>query len=426
MAYKTDRLVALFPEVYAARDRESLLFKLLDSVGAELMNVDAAVKNLLKSHWVDYATGSGLDGLGAIFGVERRRLVDGSLEPDLAFRLRLKSVVPLFTGGGTRRAVLGAVRSALGLPFDLNQLHLPAGFEAMRQDLENLVRMNEFSPHPERLLEEITNPVEAGQLFLDAPITSVYPEPPLLEWTFTKGAGRRLRFELCDLSHTPTGQGFLAEDGLVASEGETLRVTGLPGGGISAFIGVTDVSSRLHGLGGGPALFPDLPKEGCALHFQAAGALFDSAVFDATDTFNPPLFRVELTWTSHQPLTFDVLVPFFLHQAVADLVQLYKFPGQIFVYEGLDLATIQQVIDQSRAAGVRGNIQFSLNFIDDHLLMEQFQRAGDHQLIEDSAVSEIFSVRSAANLQEDQQLSEHFAVGGVFDFSTFDGPYGFG
>src|SRR5260370_30595568 len=117
MSYKTDRLVDLLPDAYAAAERESLLHQLLDVVGAELMVADAAVKRLLKSHWVDYATGAALDGLGAIYGVARRSLRDGSLETDAAFRQRLRSVVLLFTGGGTHPPGKGARRAPPPPPF---------------------------------------------------------------------------------------------------------------------------------------------------------------------------------------------------------------------------------------------------------------------------------------------------------------------
>src|SRR4051794_36995672 len=111
MSYKTDRLTALFPDAYAARETESLLYKLLDAVGAELMDADAAIKELLKSHWVAYASGAALDGLAAVFGVTRRTLraerpgATPGLESDAAFRRRLQAVVPLFIGGGTVRAI---------------------------------------------------------------------------------------------------------------------------------------------------------------------------------------------------------------------------------------------------------------------------------------------------------------------------------
>ena len=119
MSYKTDRLARLFPDVYSARETEALLYKLLDAIAAELMAADEAVKQLLKSHWVDYAAGTALDGLAAIYGISRRSL-PGALpaelrpEPDELFRQRLKSLVSQFTGGGTLEAIKGAVRSAYG------------------------------------------------------------------------------------------------------------------------------------------------------------------------------------------------------------------------------------------------------------------------------------------------------------------------
>jgi len=146
MSHKTQSLVDLFPDVYAARERESLLYKLLDTIGAEMMTADDKIKNLLKSHWVHYAQAEALDRLASIYGISRRKLRNGSLESDVAFRLRLESTVPLFTGGGTVNAIKGAVRSALGLPFNLDQLKLPSDFSALRDEIEALVSVHEFSP----------------------------------------------------------------------------------------------------------------------------------------------------------------------------------------------------------------------------------------------------------------------------------------
>jgi hypothetical protein len=192
MSYKTDRLVNLFPAAYAAADRESLLYKLLDSIGAELMQADESVKRLLKSHWVNYAEGDALDGLGGVFGVGRRRLPDGSMEPDALFRLRLKSIVPMFTGGGTREAIIGAVRSALGLPFKLEQLALPPQYAYLIPKLESLITLIEFSPK-EELLIKTTDAASPGDMTLDVPIISVNEEPPKLVWQCTRGGARRLR-----------------------------------------------------------------------------------------------------------------------------------------------------------------------------------------------------------------------------------------
>ncbi len=420
MSYKTDRLIDLFPDVYAARDREALLYKLLDSAGAELMAADQSIKALLKSHWVNYASGAGLDGLGAIFGVARRRLPDGTLETDDAFRLRLKSIVPLFTGGGTRRSVLGAVRSALGFPFDLGQLNLPPQFAALRTDLENLVTLVEFSPAPQRLVTELVDPSPGGELTLDVPVVSVRPERPRLEWTFTRGSGRRLKVELLD-----TGQGVRSEDGLVFPQGQTLFLSARADGGLNAFLGTTDVSAQFHALGGGPPVLPEVPRQPSQWRFTSQGPLFDSAVFDEEDAFDLPLFRIEMTWRSYEPLTFDVYVPYFLKAVVDELKRQHNFPGEIFVYEGLDLKTIQVVVDQTRAAGVRGDVHFSLNFRDEHVQQEAFRFEGLHHVQMDAGAFESLLVSSNTQLAEQHETGERFAVGGVFNFSRFDSIFAF-
>jgi len=426
MAYKTDRLIDLFPDAYAARDRESLLYKLLDAAGAELMEADEAIKALLKSHWVNYASGSGLDGLGAIFGVARRRLPDGTLEPDNIFRLRLKSIVPLFTGGGTRRAVLGAVRSALGFPFDLSQLNLPAQFSGLRQDLENLVRLEEFTPHPQRLVADTASPADNGILTLAVPILGVRPEQARFEWSFTQGSGRRLRLELLPASvDTPLG-GLQADDSLLILQGQTLRLSAAADGSLRAFLGASDVTSQFKALDGGAPRLPFVPVSEHRWRFSALSALFDSSFFDS-ETFGPPLYHVQVTWTSHEPLSFDVYVPYFLGAAVQNLKDQYGFKGEIFFYEGLDLKTIQDVVDQTRAAGVRGSVHFSLNFRDDHAQQESLLLAGLHQIGEQADLAEgELRVSSISTLADSHDASEHFAIGGVYDFSSFDGIFGFG
>jgi hypothetical protein len=419
MSYKTERLVDLFPDVFAARDRSSLLYKLLDAVGAELMDADESIKRLLKSHWINYAEGDALDGLGAIFKVERRRLPNGTPEPDEAFRLRLKSVVSLFTGGGTREAVLGAVRAALGLPFHLNQLRgVP---EALRQDLENLIILEEFSPNPERFFDEITDPGDAGQLTLDLPVVSVFETRPNIEWIFTQGGGRRLEVERLD-----TGDGIRSLDTLVIPQGVELRLGADAQGNLTAFLGTTEVASAFTNLDGTtPARMPSVPRFASTWQFRAQSGLFDFSTFDEDDTFDLPLFRVEMTWRSSTPLTFDVIVPYFLQQAIADLKALHGYTGEIFAFEGLDYDTIQQVVDQTRAAGVRGSVQFSLTHVEQHDQQEVLNLHGDHRHTEDANQSDDLTTASGTRLVEPHEVAERLSLGGVFDVSRFDGSFGF-
>lgn len=424
MSFKTDRLVNLIPEAYAATEKSSLLHKLLDAAGAEYLAADDAIKALLKSHWIDYAQGPALDGLGAIFRAERRRLPDGSDEPDEAFRLRLRSVVPLFTGGGTRRAVLGAVRSALGLPFDLKQLNLPAPFAALEQDLEALVTLEEFSPNAERLVDEITSDADVGEITLEVPVSSVRAEFPRIAWTMTRGSGRRLRLERLD-----SGQGVESGDSFIVPEGQTLFLSAGPAGSLRAFMGGADVSSSFASIGGGSPLLPPVPRISSTWRFTSQSALFDQASFDGEDSFDRPRFRLEMNWRSYQPLTFDVSIPFFLKTAVERLKQTHGFSGQLFVFEGLDLETIQDVVDQTRAAGVRGRVHFALFFPLDsqeglrtemHDQSERFSIQGLHQAREDAATQESFSVGSINEQAEDHGQQARFGVGGVFDLTNFD------
>src|SRR5260370_12647146 len=253
MSYKTDRLVDLLPDAYAAAERESLLHQLLDVVGAELMGPDAAVKRLLKSHGVDYATGAALDGLGAIYGVARRSLRAGSLEPDAAFGQRLRAVVLLCTGGGTILAVKGAVRSALGLPFDLSTLNVPAG---LRDDLEGLVVLQEFPPLRERVVVHwVTQVGDTSQLTLQTDAPSITQERPRIEWTLTAGSGRLLSIERVDIN-----QGIRSDETLFVPPGSTLVLTAGPDGALSAVLGGRDVTGSFANLDGStPPAPPPVP-----------------------------------------------------------------------------------------------------------------------------------------------------------------------
>jgi hypothetical protein len=417
MSYKTDRLVDLLPDVYAAAEPQSLLHRLLDVVGAELMVADAAVKRLLKSHWVDYATGAGLDGLGAIYGVGRRRLRDGSLETDAAFRQRLRSVVSLFTGGGTVLAVRGAVRSALGLPFDLGTLNLPAG---LLDDLETLVDLQEFSPTRERVVVDEATPVgDASELVLDTDAPSVEAAWPRIEWTLTAGSGRLLSVERLD-----AGQGVASDEALLVPPGATLVLTAGPGGTLSAVLGGADVTASFTNLDGStPPVLPQVPLARTRWRFRARGGLFDTSAFDADETFDTPRLRVELSWVRRQPLTFDVIVPYFLQAVVAELVARHGYTGEVFVYEGLPLDAIPDVVDQTRAAGVRGSVHFSLEFFEGHRQRDRLTVDGTHHVVEDADAVDTLRVGSLNTLTESQDAAERFGLAGLFDVSTFDGPF---
>ncbi len=427
MSYKTDRLVDLIPDAYAARERESLLHKILDAIGAELMTADEKIKRLLKSHWVRYAEGSALDGLGAIYGVSRRTLQTGRLESDQAFRLRLQSTVPLFTGGGTVQAIKGAVRSALGLPFDLDQLKLPPGFQALRDDIDKLVDLEEFSPKADRVLESTVTTValdarkSVSQLVIRVQAATVAETLPRIEWTFDRGAGRRL-----SVVRLKPDQGFRSLEDFILPPGKTMVFTAGVNDRLSAVVDGVERADSFENLNGtAPARLPPVPAAESEWRFRAESGLFDVTRFDGPDGFDLPQFHVAVSRVIFEPLTFEVEVPFFLQRAVADLKRRHGYPGEVFVFEGIPLEHLQEVVDETRAAGVRGSIQFSLRFFESHRHEERFRADLAARLAEDAAAGESFLVANTNDQAEDQDMRERLTLAGVFDISRFDGPFGF-
>ena len=426
MSYKTDELTSVLPDAYAVDDAESLLYKLLDAFGAELMTADEKVKRLLKSHWVNYADGSGLDGLAAVFGVRRRLLRDGiTPESDDAFRTRLKAVVPTFAGGGTRQAVLGAVRSAFGLPFDLRDLNLPEEYDVLRTDVERLIILEEFSPRAETLVDDNVAEIEdASQMILVVDIPTVRETRPRIRWTFLGGDGRqRMSVELVG-----AGAGIkTTREGLVVPANEPLTLSADDDGFLNARLAGEDVSRFFVNLDdSAPATIPEVPRTRSEWKFRAQSGLFDTSKFDGDEMYDLPGYAIEMSWWRYEPLTFDVRVPYFLDRSVKQLAQQHGYEGGVFEFQELPPERIQEVVDQTRAAGVRGHVHFSLNWAEDH---DQYEESaviqGQHRVSEDAAAADSFSVGSFNREAEVQDLGEVFVIGGVWDVSTFDGSYGF-
>ncbi len=440
MSFKTDRLVALFPDAYAPLDRDALLHRFLDAIGSELLKGDAAIKDLLKSHWVNYAQAGGLDGLAALLGVSRRTLADGSPEGDDTFRPLLKSTVPSFVGGGTVDAVKGAVRAALGLPYDLQLLeqqltpasgHLSENTKALLAGLRELVQIEEFSPKGEVILGHANPEVDGSSVFIDVDFSTVQPEPPSIEWQFTQGNGRRLTLLLED-----TGEGIRSTSGFVVPQGQTLLLANDAAGNFSASIDTTDVSHFFTDIdGSSPPQLPEVPQGASRWRFCSEGsAFFERAEFDNNDTFNAAEFSIRMSWIRYQPLVFEVIVPYFVDKAVQTLLTATDFQSQFTLFQGLSLDAIQQVVNRSRAAGVRGMVQYSLNLPresteampwTDHAVQENFSGDVTDSHTESQNADESLLVGALDNSGENHESEEHFAIGGVYNVAVFDGSFGF-
>jgi hypothetical protein len=413
---KTRRLTSLFPDAYAAEDPSALLYRLLDVIGAELTVADDGIKRLLKSHWVAYATGSGLDGLAAIFSVERRRLLDGSPEPDEAFRQRLRAVVPMFTGGGTVRAVRGAVRSALGLPFDLNVIPFP---DALRADLEALVTVQEYTAGPDRMVGDTTLTGDRSELELTVDSATVQANPPEFTIAFSHGTGWSLRVERLD------GPGLLSTSGLFFPDGSTLTLRADENGMLRAALGPNDVTASFTTLGDQrPVPLPFVPQGRSRWRITASGVPFGHGLFDE-HTFGPPDLHVELRWRRSRPLTFEVHVPYHLQTVVDGLRERHGYTGPLFVFEGLPREAIQEVVDDTRAAGVEGSVHFTVQARDRLDATERLRIELTHRSVERTGLRETLTVGSVQRSRESQDLTERIRLGGTFDVSVFDTDHGF-
>jgi hypothetical protein len=440
MSFKTDRLVALFPDAHAAREGSSLLHTVLDAVGAELLRGDAAIKDLLKSHWIDYAKGGGLDGLAALLGVARRLLPDGTPEGDDTFRPLVKSTVSSFIGGGTVEAVKGAVRAALGLPYDLTlfqrQLETRGGPNAASiatfvDGLASLVSIEEFAPKLEVILGSAAPAAAGSTVTLALDFSSVEQVPPRIEWTFTQGGGRRLSVLLQD-----TGAGIVGDAAFEVPQGKTLVLSGATVADFTASIDSTDVTSRFTANDGAsaPAL-PLVPSGQSKWVFKAErGAVFGDSGFDANETYDAAAFSIRMQWLRRQPLVFDVIVPFFVDAAVRRLVQGTGYENRFKLFKGLSLDAMQKVVDGSHAAGVRGMVQYAIALPgesserqpwDDQDVVEQFTGALQASNGEVHDVAESLAAGALDNEVESHDAGEHFAIGGVYNVAVFDGAFGF-
>jgi hypothetical protein len=400
------------------------LYKVLDAIGAELMGADEAIKQLLQAHWVDYASGSGLDGLGAIYGITRRRLRSGQLESDGGFRTRLKSLVRLYTGGGTVEAVKGAVRSALGLPFRLADLKLPVGLEPLRAEIDGLIQLHEFPLQGQQVIGDRTTPSgNASTVILQIVHTGtpIYPE---IQWTFTQGNGRRL-----ELERVNPRMGVRLRDRMVIPSGKPLTLTADEATGrLSARLDGVEIRDAFTNLDGGDPVLPPVlsPPGGQAgeWQFRAQSGLWEISSFDQ-DSFDLPEFRVDFRWGKRELLVFDVSVPYFLSEAVNALAARYGYTGNVFIFEGLPPDRIQEVVNQTKAAGVRGNVHFSLNFQENHDALDHFSQAVTHTISENATATDALTLGSFEHTTETLNMSETFSLGGIFDFATFDSSYGF-
>ena len=164
------------------------------------------------------------------------------------------------------------------------------------------------------------------------------------------------------------------------------------------------------------------------------GAAFDASAFDRGEPYDSSAFSVSLQWLRLQPLVFDVVVPYFVDAAVRRLMADSGYGGRFTLFKGLTLDAIQRVVDRSRAAGVRGTVQYAVRLPsesaearpwDDAGAQEQFSAALAHRTAEQLDADEALAIGTLDREAEQHDASERFVIGGNYNVAVFDGAFGF-
>lgn len=101
-----NRICERLPAFYRSWSKDTMVYKMVEAVGEELDVSREKVMEMMRSHWVDTASGVDLDKMGPLFGLKR---ILG--EDDAHYRNRLKAAVVDFTGGGTLESIRSMLRS---------------------------------------------------------------------------------------------------------------------------------------------------------------------------------------------------------------------------------------------------------------------------------------------------------------------------
>ena len=301
MAARAEKIASRFPHFYLSWDRSSTISSFVSAVGKAMDETEKEYVSIMRSHWVDTASGEDLDRLGALFSIGR-----GRGETDADYRGRLKTAIISYKGGGTLSSIRMIARIALGLP----------------QDYPIEVREN-----PEVAMKR-TWKVRANSEWTVDPRSIADAEPEITIALETKD----VKISDPTITNLDTGESITFKG--VLSYGEALRI----GGGRATVNGV-DQTQRLS-----TAKVPKMPRRKTKWQYtESIGAnlgVFDRAQFDRSVFAVDSTSSVTFEWKALQPASFEVLVP----KALLDK-------------SGAKAAYVQRLIDSVKASGVRGEVK---------------------------------------------------------------------
>jgi len=268
---RTRRIADRLPEFYRTWDTDSVIFKLLDSVGRALAEEQKSVFRIMRTHWVDTANGGDLDRLGAIFELKR-----DTGEADDDYRARIKSALRQFKGGGTCASVKA----------------LMADFLSVQPEELEIVENPEFEM-------SIARRVSGGQSWTLGS-TSVEEASPVIEMTLQGEGNVVLNPALRNLDSNER----------VGFEGRFRVGQRLVMSRDSATLDGEDVSSAVSAAPGFPRLLPGGSRWVYEEAISAKVGHLDRSAFEGSIFKVPvPDAIIRLTWSGRTPSSFVLAVP---------------------------------------------------------------------------------------------------------------------
>jgi len=309
---KSEKIAGKLPHFYKSWDKNSLAFRFIDSAGVQLSGADRDLFNILKSHWVDTASGSDLDRVGRLYNLKRN-----SGEGDSDYGVRIKSSIQEFKGGGTIKAIETALRTALSLPADykIEIIENPKKEMTYRQkakagDESGTWKIKSFSVSDSNLT--ITLGVESS------------------------GDKKKTKIENPKLTNLETGESILFNGSV--SEGTELVIKDGTG-----MLSKADVTHKLSIQKSSEAIM--LSRKDSMWEYtetlKSSIGRFDFAKFDeSVFEVGVPTADIEFKWTADMRSTFEVLLP-----------------KNILDERGVSKEYVQNAVDRIKAVGVEGIVR---------------------------------------------------------------------
>ncbi len=298
---RIEKISERLPHFYKHWEQNSFLFSLISALGKRLDESEKEMVAIMRSYWVDTATGIDLDRLGALFNLRRK---ESEIDPD--YRNRLKAAIISYKGGGTKSAIQMLVRIALRLPQDY-PVKIDENPDVVLKKKWKVSAGSEWMVNPRNIhdtVPDITIEIETEN--------SKITDPTITNLT----TGESIKFK---------GDLFF---------GDVLNIRRG-----AAILNDHDETARLSTMS-----IPFLPRKKTKWQYmEYAGAnqgIFDSTNFDEAVFVIKIISSVTFEWTAKQPAAFDVLLP-----------------EELIMKAGVTAEFMQEIVNSVKACGVKAEVK---------------------------------------------------------------------